>query len=120
MQRKATKNTRGPNADENHYHSWVKESGRCIACMSPVHVPILHHAEGATFKHLKTLVGHWFSFGLCQRCDDVVTHQSRKIFREYLGTSQAAVWKESIKRYEDETGAVVPEDIKHAIADWGK
>jgi hypothetical protein len=30
------------------------------------------------------------------------------------------VWKESIIRYEEETGAIVPEDIKRAIADWGK
>ena len=120
MMRKATKQSPGPNSAEKAYHRWVKESERCIACLAPVYVPILHHAEGATFKHLKTLVGHWFSFGLCQRCDDVVTRQSRRVFREYLGTSQAAVWKESIGRYEAETGAIVPEDIKRAIADWNR
>lgn len=119
MQRKATKNTRGPNAEEKRYRSWVKESCKCRACFKTDYV-IFHHCEGATFKHNKTLIGHWFGIGLCQDCDDVVTKQSRKVFREYVGTTQAGLWKESAEEYEAQTGAVIPPKIKNAIADWGR
>lgn len=119
MQRRPTKTTRGPNADEKRYMAWVKQSCKCRACFAPAYV-IFHHCEGATFKHNKTLIGHWFGIGLCQDCDSVVTHGSRRAFREHFGTTQAQLWKESAQEYEAQTDYEVPQQVKNAIADWGR
>lgn len=119
MQRKPTKNTRGPNADEKRYVKWIKEEKlTCDACgaYGPL---IAHHCEGATFKHNKVLVGHWFVVGLCQRCDDVVTHGSRRAFREKFGP-QARIALDALKEYMNHKGEVVPTDVMNAIEDWDK
>lgn len=118
MQRKATATTRGPNAEEKQYQAWVKESNHCAACNNVAPV-IGHHCWGATFKHMKTLIGHWFFIGLCQTCDDVITHGSRRGFINQFGP-QSDLWCESIIRYEVETGRTAPEDVRKAIIDWGQ
>lgn len=118
MQRKATKNTRAANSFEKHYHSWLKNSGVCAACNNfrPV---INHHCEGATFKHNKTLIGHWFVIGLCFPCDNIITQGSRKVFREKFGP-QSQLWLNRIEEYEATESRRVPEDVKAAIMDWNK
>lgn len=123
MQRKATKNTRGPNAEEKRFHRWVKERQACAAC-SNLAPTILHHCEGSTFRHNKTLVGHWFVIGLCQVCDDVVTHGSRKRFRLEFGP-QSKLWRRLISEYDlhlkrEHEPDVVPVDVYNAIMDWGR
>lgn len=118
MNRKPTKNTRGPSAGEKRFVSWVKESNYCSACEQCAPV-IAHHCEGATFKHLKTLVGHAFVIGLCQACDDVVTYGSRKVFRDQFGP-QSILWVKLAEKYEKETGAVIPQLIRIAIRSWGR
>lgn len=119
MNRKPTKNTRGPNADEKRYVTWIKqEKITCCACerISPL---IAHHCEGATFKHNKVLIGHWFVIGLCELCDSIVTFGSRREFRNRFG-SQAELWLKCIDAYRFDKGLSPPEDVKSAIMDWAK
>lgn len=121
MKRKATKNTRGPNTKEKHYQTWVKESMYCIACCITRPV-IFHHCEGSCFRHNKVLVGHWFAIGLCQKCDNIITHRSRKKFRELFGP-QSQLWNESIDMYRNsfrEEYVDPPFDVVLAITDWGR
>jgi len=90
----------------------------CIACGNPG-PSIVHHAEGATFKHNKVLVGHWFVLPLCQACDDVITQGSRKAFREKFGP-QSELWIKYIRGADCSTKILPPFHIYEAIGDWGK
>lgn len=90
MQRKATKNTRGANAEEKRFHAYTKECP-CVVCGNPA-PSIVHHAMGATYRHNKVLIGHWFVLPLCQTCDDVITYGSRRKFREQFGL-QSEYWQ---------------------------
>lgn len=120
MQRKPTKNTRGPNTDEKRYMSWIKDGCyKCAACMRYTDL-IGHHCEGATFKHNKTLIGHWFILGLCQECDDIVTHGSRKALRQAYGP-QCDMWEIQYMAYKFDTDKdPCPDDVYESIMDWNK
>lgn len=117
MQRVATKSTRDPSADEKRFHAFVKEQP-CVTCGRPG-PSILHHCEGATFKHNKVLIGHWFVIPLCYQCDEVITHGSRRTFRERFGP-QCDLWISTATEYIYATGLEPPEDVFAAIEDWGK
>ena len=117
MKRKPTKNTRGPNADETRFQAWLKERP-CIAEEVPG-PSIVHHCEGATFKHNKILVGHWFCIPLCEEADRVVTNGSRRKFREIYGP-QSMLWRYEIIDFEKETGKKCPDSVYDAIMDWGR
>ena len=121
MQRKATKNTRAANADEKRFHKWIKEECEtCAACCQPNHRNlIVHHCEGSTFRHNKTLIGHWFVLGLCPSCDDIVTNGSKNKFRELFG-SQAGCWDSLIFEYKVLTGNHPPIEVRQAILNWGR
>lgn len=97
MQRKPTRQSRGPNMAEKRHMKWIKERMTCAACeqYGPV---ICHHAEGATFRNNKILVGHLFVLGLCPCCDSIVTRQSRRSFRDSFG-SQSGLWAEQFEKY---------------------
>ena len=117
MQRKPTKNTRGPNADEKRFQAWLKDqdcvvSGNCGPS-------IVHHCEGATFKHDKTLVGHWFCIPLSKEVDDVITHGSRKKFRDCFG-SQSNLWEIMWAKYTIIECNIIPKAVYDAIMDWNK
>ena len=115
MQRKATKQTRGPNAEEKRFHAYTKESD-CI-CGNPG-PSIVHHCEGATFKHNKVLCGHWFVIPLCLTCDNVITHGSRKAFRERF-CAQSDLWQNHIL-CSDSFQSTCPVDVYDSIIDWDK
>jgi len=118
MQRKATKNTRGPNADEKRFHGWVKERP-CAVCGLPG-PSIVDHAEGATFKHNKTLVGHWFVVPLCEAHDKIKTRGSRRGFKDMFGP-HSELWEKEIGAYlADSDMHSVPSDVHLAIIDWGR
>lgn len=120
MQRKPTKNTRGPNVHEKGFQAWCKES-ECCACHNPG-PSIVHHCEGATFKHNKVLVGHWFCIPLCQSCDDVVTHESRRAFREKFHT-QSGLWWDCAHAYfynRERRSDSAPRNVIDSIMDWNK
>ena len=113
MQRKPTKNTRGPNNDEKQFAAWCKHRP-CIVCGS--FGVVVHHAMGATYKHNKTLVGHWFLLPLCVDCDNVVTYGSRKKFRQLFG-KQGHYFALAHKDYSLHTGRSAPLEVLDAIAD---
>ncbi len=113
MQRKATKNTRAANADEKRFHAITKNSD-CIVCGNPS-PSIVNHCWGATFKHLKVLVGHWFVIPLCLECDNVITHGSRRGFSERFGT-QSSLWGSHIKN----TAVEPPFEVVESIKDWNQ
>lgn len=110
MQRKATKNTRAANAEEKRFHALTKESD-CIVCGSSA-PSIVHHCMGATYKHNKVLIGHWFVLPLCKSCDDVITHGSRRTFKDKFGL-QSDYWYTFVERNE----VTVPNDVYSAIMD---
>lgn len=97
MQRKPTNQSRGPNAAEKRHIAWIKERMICAACnqFGPV---IAHHCEGATFRNNKVLIGHLFVIGLCGPCDNIVTRESRKAFRNSFG-SQSGLWADQFEEY---------------------
>jgi hypothetical protein len=113
MNRKPTKNTRGANSQEILFRGWVKEQ-TCICCGN--WGVVAHHCMGATYKHNKTLIGHWFILPLCQFCDDVVTHGSRRKFKQTFGL-QSVLWIKVINRYTEETGIEPPFEVYQAIED---
>jgi len=112
MQRKPTKNTRGPNADEKRFQGWLKFQD-CVWCGSPG-PGIVDHARGATFKHNKVLVGHWFCLPVCVACDNEKTMGGIRQGNE----SQA--WISCHELYNLETGDFAPDDVVDAIEDWNK
>lgn len=119
MQRKPTKNTRGPNAEEKRFQAWLKGQPCCVT--GKPGPSIVHHCEGATFKHNKVLIGHWFCIPLCQEVDDVVTFGSRRKFRELYGPQyQYAMHK--IYEYEVKENClrVCPVEVMSSILDWKK
>lgn len=113
MQRKPTRQTRGPNADEKRFHAYTKESD-CIGCGNPG-PSIVHHCEGSCHKHNKVLIGHWFVIPLCLSCDDVITHGSKPAFREQFGP-QSELWL----KHADSYSLSPPEDVVQAIWGWNK
>lgn len=117
MNRKATKTTRGPNADEKRFQAWCKHHPCIVTGKSGP--SIVHHCEGATFKHNKILVGHWFCIPLCKEVDDVITHGSRKKFREVYG-AQSGYWRKLIDNYQVERAVIPPAEVYFAILDWGR
>ena len=116
MQRKATRQSRGPNAAEKRFHDYQKNKGVCDACNSERPL-ILHHAEGSTFKNNKQLCGHWFVLGLCQECDDMVTNGSRRELRKHYGP-QSEMWTDAIADYQ--LKGECPASVWMAIVDWGR
>lgn len=117
MQRKPTKNTRGPNAQEKRFQGWLKEQPCCV-CES-IGPSIVHHCEGATFRNNKVLVGHAFCISLCYSCDSIVTLQSRKVFRSMFG-AQSELWVAQYYSYLEGVVSAFDEEIPRAIELWGK
>lgn len=118
MQRKATRQSRGPNAEEKAHMCWIKDRGICAACNSSGGV-ILHHFAGSSAKIRVGIecvhYGHWAVNGLCQRCDDIVTHGTRKQFRALYGP-EAEIWQIQAEGYPID----IPLIMIQAIAICGK
>lgn len=112
MQRKPTKNTRGPNSAERLFHGWLKEQP-CVWRDNPG-TSIVDHCEGATFKHNKVLIGHRFCISQCVTCDTEKTIHGKR-----LG-SQSEKWLKLNDDYEDESGIETPREVWAAIQDWRK
>ncbi len=112
MQRKATKNTRGPNTAEKLFQGWLKEQG-CSWC-SQEGPCIVDHARGATFKHNKVLVGHWFCLPVCLVCDtEKTTHGKRQ-------GNESIKWLEIIENYLIEKTRYAPLEVEQAIQNWDR
>ncbi|CAL9960933.1 hypothetical protein VPH219E481_0056 [Vibrio phage 219E48-1] len=109
MQRKPSKKTRGVNADEKRFMSWVKTQS-CICCGNDY--VIVDHCMGATYKHNRVLIGMWYLIPLCQLCDNIKTQGSRRGFREQFGP-MSELWLKLIENYQEE----IPSDVIEAITD---
>lgn len=112
MQRRATKNTRGPNAAEKAFQGWVKHQP-CCWCHSESG-SIVDHCRGSTWRHLKTLCGHWFCLAQCLTCDTNKTIHGKRCGNE------SKAWLKTMENYESETGITPPYDVKFAITDWNR
>ena len=114
MQRKATARTRAANAQEKAFMGWVKEQACCV-CGNPG-PSICDHVEGATFRHNKTLVGHWFLLPLCLEHDNAKTHANKRAFRDLFG-STSLLWGKLACEY----GSLkIPDEVINAIEDFNK
>lgn len=71
-------------------------------------------ARGATFKHRKVLVGHWFCLPDCTACDHEKTVGGKRQGNE------AIAWLRMQEAYSAETGHSAPLDVLLAIEDWNK
>lgn len=110
MQRKPTKNTRGPNANEKRFMRWVKEQPCCVCGREGP--SIVDHAMGATYKHNKTLIGHWFLLPLCEEHDSYKRYASRRGFINAYGY-MSSYWSQLVSNYALE----VPAQCYDAIMD---
>lgn len=114
MQRRATKNTRGRNSYEKSFQGFIKESD-CGYC-GATGPSIVDHSMGATFKHNKVLVGHWFVTPKCKPCDDIKTQGNRKWHNELTGKTETQCWLDKILEY----AGPVPDDVIESIKDWNR
>lgn len=112
MQRKATKNTRGPSAEEKRFQGWLKEQP-CVWCNNPG-PSIVDHCRGATFKHNKVLIGHWFCIPQCLECDTQKTMHGKRQGNE------SEAWLDVYHEYEITTGNMAPIQVICSIEDWAK
>lgn len=115
MHRKSSKNTRGPNADEKAFQAWLKIQSCAITGQSNVQV---HHCKGATFKHNKELIGHWFCIPLSEE-SHAEYHAGTKAWRENYG-SQYNCWALLMYAYACETSKGCPKSVWNAIEDSGE
>ncbi len=111
MQRRATKQSPGPNAAEKRFMVWTHECP-CAACGNegPVHA---HHMYGSSAKRkfhgVSVLIGHWAILPLCDRCHKLF-HTSRRGFEERYGP-QVALWFLHVTHSPERP----PEDVLHAM-----
>lgn len=113
MQRRPTKNTRGPNFDEKAFQAWLKNHS-CCGCGAPA-PSIVDHCEGSTFKHNKVLVGHWFCIPLCASCDRIKTLGNHNWQREHFGWTNSVMWLGLVNQY---TGNQPPIEVVESIRSW--
>ena len=118
MQRKPTPNTRGANAAEKRFMDYTKHSD-CVQC-GKEGPSIVDHVAGATYKHNKVLIGHWFVIPLCVDCDDVKTQGSTRKFKQTFGVTMAQLWAKHVTAWDVMTRENIPRDVQLAILDCGK
>lgn len=112
MQRKATKNTRAASAEEKRFQGWLKEHN-CAWCGNDG-PSIVDHCRGATFKHNKTLIGHWFCLPCCVQCDTQKTIHGKRLGNE------SEMWNEIMNEYRESGCDEVDFLVVLAITDFGK
>ena len=115
MQRKSTKQSRGPNKAEKDFQAWLKHQPCCITGLQPVEV---HHCVGSTGKHNKQHIGHWFCLPMAEHIHKEY-HAGTKPFKEKYGL-QNQRWIKIISKYACETGVCAPDEIFYAITDCRK
>lgn len=119
MQRKPTKNTRGPNKGEKDFQAWLKERPCCVSGKQGVSV---HHMYGSSFKHNKILIGHLACIPL-----HYDFHQGKwgihtigiNAWVEAHDRQAVFFHKEQCEYYKD-TGILLPGEEAWAIREWGR
>lgn len=112
MQRKKSKNTRLANAEEKRFHGWLKEQP-CVWCGNEG-PSIVDHCRGATFKHNKTLIGHWFCLPCCVPCDTQKTIHGKRLGNE------SEAWNEIMNKYRENGVDEVDFLVVLAITDFNR
>lgn len=115
LQRKRTKQSRGPNQEEKDFQGWLKDQPCCVGGMRFTEV---HHCKGSTYRHNKVLIGHWFCIPLAEEKHREY-HSGTKAFKKNYG-QQSELWIQQIKNYEAETGNSPPDDVTDAIMSSGE
>lgn len=121
MQRKSSKNTRGPNKAEKDFQAWLKEQPCSVTGDHGVQV---HHCKGATFKHNKVLIGHWFCLPLSEQAHKEY-HAGSKLWIDKYG-QQSRYSYELLALYQltlDMRGhgdAGPPDNVTQSIMDYGR
>lgn len=114
MRRKATRQSPATPANAKKLMAWIKERQLCAACNNPGPV-INHHFVGSTRKVYvgieRVAIGEYAVNGLCQQCDDIVTHGTRKEFREKYGP-ESDLWLVQVEDYPGE----IPIPVYQGIA----
>lgn len=110
-----------PTAAQIKWREEVRALGCIVGMEKGPHIQI-HHVLGATAKHNKVAIGHWYILPLTPwaHLDNPVlnvTHNKR-LFEAQYGT-QISLFKQLIKNYEFhyEKRAPVPEEVLAAIYD---
>lgn len=111
MKGKPSKQSRGRNAAEDRFYSWLGERD-CCTCGN--HGVVIHHPKGQTYKKDKVHCGHMYAIPLCPACHDF-RHQHKKAFIGLYG-QECELWLfESVIYSLDDSDKEPPEDIKIAI-----
>ena len=111
MMRKSTRQSRGPNTDEKRFHAWLKEQPCWVGGNGIVEV---HHCKGATFKHNKVLIGHWFCLPLSQSAHSAY-HAGTKAWQAEHG-NQAEIWESVYAAYKLDAGVdPCPDEVCESI-----
>ena len=98
-----------PSAEQKRWHDQVASLG-CVDCFSPAQI---HHPVGATAKHNKIAIGHWWVLPLCDEhhralhAGESFEYDSRKLFE-----------KGEYARMLDDNNHPVPEEVEAAIMDY--
>lgn len=107
-----------PTAEQKRWREDVRALG-CI--ITGVVVCEIHHCRGATFKHNKVPIGHWFILPLHPELHrtgqlNVTDHKHR--WEEVYGT-QVELFMQVVQRYEQQhdRAAPVPPEVISAILD---
>ena len=116
MRRKATKNTRGPNATEKAFQGWLKEQP-CAYCGASG-PSIVDHARGSTFKHNRVLIGHLLCTSKCQTCDSYKTSGSHNKHFEMLGEVESDACIRQIYLWSRATDMLPPREVFDSICDF--
>jgi len=109
MQRKATRQSRGPNAAEKRFQGYLKEHD-CIWCGNSG-PSIVDHCRGSTFKHNKTLIGHWFCLPACVECDIKKTIHGKRLGNEAVKWWEVFSWDYQVE---------CPAEVIDSILDFNK
>jgi len=111
-----------PSAAQKRWRQSVVEYG-CVVTGSPI--VQVHHCLGATAKHNKVHIGHWFILPLSPALHDISSNApdnittNKKAFVEAHGTEKNLFLNMAYRMFED--GYVVPnEEVLNAIEGYHK
>jgi hypothetical protein len=108
-----------PNAAQKRWMRAVADYGCAVTADSMVQI---HHVKGATFRHNKVKIGHWYILPLCERLHDIksndtfnVTH-NKTAFESRYG-KQVDLFLGMVEDLEYFGADLPPVDVLNAIED---
>jgi len=98
-----------PTASQKRWHDQVAQLG-CAECLRPAQI---HHPVGATAKHSKVAIGHWWVIPLCDE-----HHRGLHAGESYEYESRKEFEKGEFARILDDHHHPVPSEVESAIEDY--